>query len=137
MFETWRSIYHRGTAIEAKIQTRRRLLELEFALAKYRRDNKSWPEKLDALTPKYIATIPIDPFTDTTNWIYRKTDHGFDLYSPGLNEVDELIDIAMTGNRGDDVALFEIKAPEREFEGETDAMEETPTEEEKREDEEE
>jgi len=134
VFETWRSIYRSITGSEARIQARRRLLELEFALAKYRRDNKSWPEKLEALTPKYVATIPIDPCTDTANWIYRKTETGFDLYSPGLNEVDELIDIAMTGHRGDDFGLFEIQAPL--WEDEESEMESNSTEEEKGEDEE-
>jgi hypothetical protein len=65
-----------------------------FALEMYQRDNGRYPDNLDALTPKYLKSIPQDLFAEKP-LIYKPTADGYLLYSVGVNGVDD-------GGRGDD-----------------------------------
>ena len=39
------------------------------AIARFRHDQRRYPQKLDELVPKYLPTIPVDPFTgSSTTW---------------------------------------------------------------------
>jgi hypothetical protein len=64
------------------------ITQIALALAAYHADNKTYPEKLAALSPKYLKQIPLDVYTDAEP-IYRKADNGFLLYSIGANLKDD------------------------------------------------
>lgn len=64
-----------------------RNLHLAFALAAYQREHGKYPEKLDALAPKYLAKIPNDLFTDKP-LVYRPNEKGYLLYSFGPDGKD-------------------------------------------------
>jgi hypothetical protein len=66
----------------------RQNLHLAFALAAYRLDNGRYPDKLDALAPKYLAAVPNDMFSGKA-LIYRLSEDGYLLYSVGVNGIDE------------------------------------------------
>ncbi len=65
-----------------------RNLHLAFALAAYQRDHGRYPMNLDALAPKYLATIPEDLFTGKA-LVYRPSQNGYLLYSFGVNGRDD------------------------------------------------
>ena len=65
-----------------------RNLHLAFALAAYQREHGKYPEKLDALAPKYLAKVPNDYFTNKP-LVYRPNDKGYLLYSFGPNGKDD------------------------------------------------
>ena len=44
------------------------LAEMRGAIAKYREDNGRHPRSLEELVPKYLRSIPVDPFTQSMNW---------------------------------------------------------------------
>jgi hypothetical protein len=64
-----------------------RNLHIAFALAAYQREHGKYPEKLDALAPKYLAKIPNDLFTDKP-LVYRPNEKGYLLYSFGPDGKD-------------------------------------------------
>jgi hypothetical protein len=64
------------------------LTKLAFALAAYRADNNSYPEKLVDLTPKYISSVPQDIFSGSQLHYSPKRD-GYTLYSVGSNGKDD------------------------------------------------
>jgi hypothetical protein len=68
-------------------QTQRNL-HVAFALAAFHRDNKQYPDKLDELAPKYLATVPGDIFSGKA-LIYRPAEKGYLFYSVGVNGKDE------------------------------------------------
>lgn len=53
---------HAHKAQQDAVQQRDALL-IASALVRYRLDRKAWPERLEALVPRYIAEIPPDQFT--------------------------------------------------------------------------
>jgi hypothetical protein len=59
-----------------------------FALAAYHRDNGKYPDRLDALAPKYLKEIPRDLFTGNA-LIYRPAANNYLLYSVGMNGKDD------------------------------------------------
>jgi hypothetical protein len=62
---------------------------LACALERHRIANGSFPEKLEALTPQFIAQLPNDLLTGQP-YKYRRTEAGqFVLYSVGWNEKDD------------------------------------------------
>jgi hypothetical protein len=63
-------------------------LHVAFALAAYHREHGTYPNKLDALAPKYLAKIPKDIFSGKP-LIYRPTEKGYLLYSVGVNGKDD------------------------------------------------
>jgi hypothetical protein len=40
----------------------RRTVATDLAIQLFRADHQRWPDSLDALVPKYIASVPVDPF---------------------------------------------------------------------------
>jgi RNA polymerase sigma factor (sigma-70 family) len=65
-----------------------RNLHLAFALAAYRGERGGYPEKLDALVPKYLEEVPTDLYSGNA-LIYRPSENGYLLYSVGVNGLDE------------------------------------------------
>ena len=74
--------------IEARGGTYRHVVQLAFALAAYRHQHGAYPNDLAKLAPKYIDTIPTDPFTGG-DLHYRLEDGGYLLYSVGPNGKDD------------------------------------------------
>ncbi len=73
---------------QANAAARFDLSSLALALAAYHADHGKYPEQLSELAPKYIATIPRDPFNDDPLH-YTRQPKGFLLYSVGRNEKDD------------------------------------------------
>ena len=73
---------------EGKIIQRAQNLELAFAMAAWRSEHDSYPDSLDALTPKYIAKVPNDLFNGQP-LKYERTEDGYRFYSVGQNEKDD------------------------------------------------
>ncbi len=71
---------------------------IEIALKAYQNDNKKLPQKLDELVPKYLESIPEDPFDHKP---IRYSAEKKILYSVGLNQKD------LGGSVGDDWRLME------------------------------
>jgi hypothetical protein len=62
---------------------------LGCALERYRLANGQFPEKLEALTPQFIARLPDDVFTGEPYKYHRAGESAFTLYSVGWNEKDD------------------------------------------------
>ena len=65
------------------------LIRLGFALAAYRADHGSYPQKLGELTAQYIAKVPVDVFANDGPLHYALEGKGYLLYSVGPNGVDD------------------------------------------------
>lgn len=63
-------------------------LQVALALEWYQREQGRYPEKLDALTPKYLAKVPQDTFAGKP-LVYHPKEKGYLLYSVGINGKDE------------------------------------------------
>jgi len=53
-----------------------------LALAAYKAEKGQYPDTLDKLSPAYLRTVPLDPFTDKP-MKYARTEKGYKLYSFG------------------------------------------------------
>jgi hypothetical protein len=71
------------------------LTKLALMLAAFKADRGSYPASLAELSPAYLATVPLDLFTEKP-LIYSRTEKGYVLYSVGPNGVDD-------GGTGDDL----------------------------------
>jgi hypothetical protein len=69
-------------------ETQRALTTTAAALAAWQADRgpdaPPYPERLDDLVPKYLAAVPVDPFTDKP-FIYERRGDGYLLASVGDN----------------------------------------------------
>lgn len=65
------------------------LARLAMALERYRLAHGAFPESLDALAPKFIATVPHDVVGGQPLHYRREADGQFTLYSIGWNEKDD------------------------------------------------
>lgn len=66
-----------------------RTLQVAFALAAYKADNKKYPAKLSDLAPKYLKEVPIDLFLDDKPLVYKLSEKGYQFYSVGVNGKDD------------------------------------------------
>ncbi len=81
------------------------LTRLSFGLAAYRKDHGEYPDKLDALVPKYFDALPKDPFTGE-QLRYKKKGGGFLAYSVGADQEDDEGRGPLSGDAaGDDFAI--------------------------------
>lgn len=64
------------------------LLRLAAALAVYRADHGSYPDKLDELIPSILDSQPVDLFT-ASPFAYKRIEGGYLLYSFGPNGFDD------------------------------------------------
>ncbi len=73
----------------AAVQTDVDLVTVACALERYRLAEGKYPDQLDSLSPRFIATLPHD-IINGQPLKYRRTDNGkFVLYSVGWNEKDD------------------------------------------------
>jgi hypothetical protein len=87
-----------------RVEQTRRNLQIAFALAAYRADEKRYPKTLEALAAKYLPTIPNDLFSGEA-LIYRPAADGYLLYSVGVNGKDEQGRGYNDDPRGDDLSV--------------------------------
>ncbi|MCD5390795.1 hypothetical protein LR007_02905, partial [candidate division NPL-UPA2 bacterium] len=62
--------------------------KLALALKIYQAKKGTYPETLKALTPEILPQLPEDPFTGK-DFIYRREEEGFIVYSLGQNLKDD------------------------------------------------
>ncbi len=72
----------RLAAVQARSRDWRRLDVLTIAIAEYRDDHSKFPDRLAQLAPKYLPTIPRDPFTGKP-FRYTASPTGCTISSPG------------------------------------------------------
>ncbi len=97
---------------ETRAKVIAQMTDVAFALASYRVDNGDYPDKLDALVPKFIPSLPNDPFS-TGPFLYRRTDDCYVIYSVGPDGKDgggEQFD-SKEHPGSDDIALWAGKKP--------------------------
>ena len=80
--------------------------KLALALKIYREKHGNYPDSLTSLAPEIIPEIPVDPFTGK-DYIYRREDKGFMVYSFGPDEKDNK-GIYDSKKRQDDIS-FKVK----------------------------
>jgi hypothetical protein len=73
----------------AEAQTAANQATIACALERYRLANGNFPETLNALTPKFIAQLPVDRIDGQPMRYRRANDGQFVLYSVGWNEKDD------------------------------------------------
>ena len=78
---------------EARIDAQLGNAEIALACYIYKAKCGKYPESLNELVPGVLPSLPLDPFTGR-NYIYRKRDKGFIVYSLGDNLKDD------SGKRG-------------------------------------
>jgi hypothetical protein len=83
-----------GKSIQAcqRTQAQLRCVAVSVAVERYRLAVGQWPDSLNQLIPKYLQTIPIDPF-DGQPLRYRKFDGGVMVYSVGIEGIDHQGDL--------------------------------------------
>ena len=64
------------------------MLVTELAIDEYRLERGHLPESLAELVPRYLPSIPLDPFSGQP-LVYRQRSDGYLLYSVGANGVDD------------------------------------------------
>lgn len=84
-------------------QTKAHQAQIACALERYRLARGEYPEKLDALTPQFIANIPHDIIGGQPLHYRRTADGKFLLYSVGWNEKDDGGQPGLTKNRQPDL----------------------------------
>jgi|GEM_PF-1170776 len=62
--------------------------EIALACHIYKGKHGVYPSSLKELTPEILSSLPLDPFTGK-DYVYRKTDEGFIVYSLGDNMRDD------------------------------------------------
>ncbi len=62
--------------------------KISLSLRIYKNKYKKYPEDIKSLVPEILPLIPKDPFTGK-NYIYKKKENGFIIYSVGRNRKDD------------------------------------------------
>jgi hypothetical protein len=81
---TYDSLFDRVTDTHAL----QRVTEVALALRLYRKEHGRYPEDLQALAPKFLPSVPSDPY-DGKPLRYRKLQKGFKVWSVGGNRKDD------------------------------------------------
>jgi hypothetical protein len=77
-----------ATAAQDRANSSFELTRLAAALAVYRAENGSYPEKLDVLLPAVLEKLPVDLY-QAKPYIYKRIDAGYLLYNTGPNGRDD------------------------------------------------
>ena len=73
--------------VEERVAIAQSNVQVALALAAYRADEGDYPQELSAIAPKYLAKIPIDPWSGK-EILYRPIGKGFRLWAVGPNGTD-------------------------------------------------
>lgn len=102
--------YNEYAFLEAKIQG----IRLTTALQLYEIDHGKYPDQLSLLSPKYIKTIPEDPYLPGSEFIYRKKAKGHvEFFSVGSDRKNDNGSLEMdnAGSPGD--VVFKLKREQK------------------------
>ena len=80
----------------ARMQTYVDATRVACALERYRLTNGQFPEKLDALVPRFLAAIPNDVIDGQPLRYRMASDGGYVIYSIGWNRIDDQGELAWT-----------------------------------------
>ncbi len=72
----------------ARFHALQRLTQVAIALRLYRHENGRYPETLQELVPKYLPSVPVDPF-DGKPLRYKRLKSGFKIWSIGQDFKDD------------------------------------------------
>jgi len=84
LFFTWSRAMQRAAYFHAL----QRLGQVTIALRLYRREHGRYPETLQELVPKYLPSLPVDPF-DGKPLRYKRLAKGFKIWSVGMDMKDD------------------------------------------------
>ena len=90
-----------------------RLTRIAAALAAHRASAGKYPASLDALSPKPLASLPLDPFSGQP-FVYRTMGDGYVLYSLYENGVDDLGSDVRRSIKNGDWTMTSPPAPSEE-----------------------
>lgn len=116
--QQWIFMGNLGDSLVAAVDTtdaERELTRITFALANFREDHGRFPERLEDLVPRYLAELPLDPFSEQA-FRYRAeaAGQGFLLYSVGWNEQGDAGREREGGSTEDDLVVrypADLEAP--------------------------
>jgi hypothetical protein len=109
---------NKAVSRSARMQTYVDATRVACALERYRLANGTIPQKLDAIVPRFIATIPNDVMDGQPLRFHPTPDGGYVLYSIGWNKADDHGELAWSkkekqsivdANNGDWVWKFPVK----------------------------
>ena len=92
------------TKSETRARVRNDLIGLGFELLLFKWDTGKFPRSLDDLTPTYVASLPIDAYSDKS-FHYQTTNSGCKLWSVGLDSVDHTTQGELQPAMIDDIIL--------------------------------
>jgi hypothetical protein len=75
-------------AVTMQAETKRKLVVAAVALKRYKLKNGQYPERLDALAPSFVRTVPLDPMSGAPLRYRLNTGGSFTLYSVGEDGKD-------------------------------------------------
>ncbi len=106
-------------AFEVYIMMRARIdgLKTLLALQLYRVDHGDFPQHLNELVPRYLPSLPADPFSGDGDFVYINQDGRVALYSVGPDGIDgggRINAVASSDRRGDIIIYPAGKEPEDE-----------------------
>ncbi len=84
LFFTWSRAMQRAASFHAL----QRLSQVAVALRLYRHKHGRYPETLQELVPKYLPSLPVDPF-DGKPLRYKRLADGFKVWSVGIDMKDD------------------------------------------------
>jgi hypothetical protein len=108
ILDRWAGInrYEYARSNYLNMRTRMRFLIVALALRACELENGRLPKTLNELCPKYLASIPGDPFDTSQPLRYRLPGAEYMLYSVGPNKIDDSFEgrLDMTAQTCDDVS---------------------------------
>lgn len=81
-------VIHGGRFLHVRTETLGRLILVQLAIHAFRKDAGRYPVRLDELAPKYLKTVPIDPFSNAP-LRYTVTGNSYKLWSIGPDLRDD------------------------------------------------
>lgn len=76
------------TKTHLRMRAQCRTIATALAAERFRLDQQRWPTNLQELAPKYLAAVPLDPFTGKSLLLKKEAD-GITIYSVGINGIDQ------------------------------------------------
>lgn len=99
------SAYRQSSLARGRVEARRQLARLAFALAAFHAERGAYPPLLDELAPVYLDEVPFDPFTAAPLRYELGAPDGYRLYSVGENLTDDGGRGHESDKPGDDISI--------------------------------
>jgi len=104
LFSSMTEVHRRIAGAFDRLEESERLMDVAFALARYRDQVGKYPERLEQLVPQFLPRIEPDIFSGKPP-IYRRSGTGYVLYSVGPNGQDDGGRTYEDNPRGDDIVI--------------------------------